>query len=156
MRHRKRFFITKSDILFGAALALALWLVNCYLNGDRYTLSCTLEEQIDVSGVVTMPYIGPHDLNFTWNDPRGGSGVISMYRRQYDHQLGGVRYKVSLPGSFAGNSTEGRKWQTPVTRDPADGIVFKLDVPSEWHVKPTQYLIHRPTSNVHFQVARED
>ena len=107
MGHRKRFFVTKSDLIFAALLALAIWLGICwYFGSTNYRLTCRLEEQIRVSGVVrtNTGYVPAFDFAYSSN---AGGGLHSS---EYEPHQSVKQYELMLPGAWAYASYRSGEW----------------------------------------------
>ena len=151
MGHRKRFFVTKSDLIFAALLALAIWLGICwYFGSTNYRLTCRLEERIRVSGVVrtNTGYVPDFDFAYSSN---AGNGLHSS---EYEPHQSVKEYELMLPGAWAHGSYRSGEWQQD---DSVSGkINLSINLPTEWwRAEPSSYVISGPRSDADFELTRE-
>ena len=152
MRHRKRFFITKSDLLFAALLALAIWLGICWhIGSGKYGLSCLLAEEIHVSGIVRTTQPSLPKLKFAYP---AGSTVGPCYYSD-DVCPSPQEYELTFRRSSTQWNYQSREWHQVQDRESDDIINLSVELPVGWRAEPPDYTISGPRSDADFDLIRE-
>ncbi len=154
MWHRKRFFITKSDLLFAVLLALAIWLGFCwYIGSTNYRLTYRLEEQILVSGVVRTTEPSLPEFNFAYSSNTGSGERGGPYYSDRERSPSVADYELMLPGARVHGYYRSGEWEQD---DRVSGeINLSIEAPAGWRAEPPDHTISGPRSDADFDLIRE-
>jgi len=152
MQHRKRSFITKSDLIFTALLALAIWLGICWHSGStKYWLTCELREEIRVSGVVRTTEASLPEFHFAYSGDRVGGGS-DIY---YEKRPSAAEYELMLPGATVHGYYRSGEWRQREDNAFNGSINLSVELPAGWYAEPSNYTISGPRSDADFDLSRE-
>lgn len=155
MRLRNAFLPIKSDLIFAALLALAIWLGICWdMGSTNYRLTYRLEEHILVSGVVRTTEPSLPEFNFAYSSDRLSGERGGPYYSDRERSPSVADYELMLPGARVHGYYRSGEWEQD---DWVSGeINLSIKPPTDWwRTEPSNYVISGPRSDADFELIRE-
>ena len=156
MRLRNPFLPTKSDLLFAALLALAIWLGICWHVGStKHWLGCRLEERLRISGVVRTTEPSLPEFDFAYSSHRVSGGGGGPYYSDRETRSAVAEYDLMLLRSWATGYYWSGEWRQREDNGFNGSINLSVQLPAGWHAEPPNYTISGPRSDADFDLIRE-